>query len=291
VTGVDINASNGATLKTIIEIPAVTSCGAVTCSSAVDRTAPAWSLKGAKAVHVAPDDRTDDLAVQLSYKASGSCADESTGYVTSLTGIPAGAPKCVRVTGFAIPRKHRARLDLHLEFRWKDSGGWAASPDPKLFFYSGFAFKSTSTANFPNVAPSVRTSFESAGLVAAGQRVTAAGGFLFDAGSNPVANYRVRLFNTPADAAAPTACALSNAAAVAETQTMLDGFWFVWKKGADQGNLSAPELPSKVQYTMVVCDNAASPAAVASRTMTGKMPDKEFDQEDFRLTTLVASGP
>ncbi|MGH7511757.1 MAG: YDG domain-containing protein [Gemmatimonadales bacterium] len=291
VTGVDINASNGATLKTIIEIPPVSSCGAVTCSSAVDKTAPAWSLKGAKAVHVAPDDKTDDMAVQFSYKASGSCADESTGYVSTLTGIAANAPKCIRVTGFAIPKKHRARIDLHLEFRWKDSGGWAPSPDPKLYFYSGFAFKSTSTGYFPSVAPSVRTSFESAGLVAAGQKVTAAGGFVFDVGSNPVANYRVRLFNTSADASAPNACALVNANVVSETTTMLDGFWFVWKKGNNQANLAAPDLPSKVQYSMVVCDNAPTPAVVASRTMSAKMPDKDFDQEDFRLTTLVASGP
>ena len=241
VTGVDINASNGATLKTIIEIPPMTSCGAVTCpTSSIDKTVAAWSLKGAKAVHVAPDDRTDDMAVQFSYKASGSCADETTGYVSSLAGIAANAPKCIRVTGFAIPKKHRARIDLHLEFRWKDSGGWAPTPDPKLYFYSGFAFKSTSTANFPNVVPSVRTSYESAGLVAAGQKVTAAGGFVFDAASNPVGNYHVRLFNTASDAAAPTACAAGNAAVVAEAETMLDGFWFVWKKGSNQANLSAP---------------------------------------------------
>jgi hypothetical protein len=269
----------------------MTGCGAVTCSSSVDRTAPAWSLKGARAVHVAPDDRTDDMAVQFAYKAGGNCADETTGYVSTLSSIASGAPKCVRVTGFAIPRRHRARIDLHLEFRWKDSGGWAPAPDPKLYFYSGFAFKSTSTASFPNAVPSLRTSFESAGLVAAGQRVTAAGGFLFDGGSNPVGNYRVRLFTTVADASAPTACAATNPAVVAEAQTMLDGFWFVWKKGSNQGNLSAPDLPSKVQYSLVVCDNAATPAAVATRTMAGKMPDKEFDQEDFRLTTLVATGP
>lgn len=287
VTGVDIDAANGASLKSVVEIPSMNSCGGVACAPGTygASSGPAWVLKGAKAVHVKPDDKTDDMPVQFSYKAGGDCSLTSGyGTLTSLAGAP---PKCIMVTGFAIPKKHRARIDLHLEFRWKDSGGWLASPDPKLYFFSGFAFKSTSTANFPSVVPSVRQSYESAGLVAAGQRVTAAGGFIFDAASSPVAGYKVRLFNTAAEVAAPNAC--TSASPVAEATSMLDGFWFIWKAGSNQTLTTAPALPSKVQYSMVVCD--PSNVSVATRTMSDRMKDKEFDQEDFRLTTLVATGP
>ncbi len=291
VTGVDINAANGATLKTVIEIPPMTNCGGVPCASSVDKNLAAWSLKGARAIHVWPDDRTDDMTVQFTYKATGDCSVDGGSYTANLSSIPSSAPKCVMVTGFAIPKKHRARIDLHLEFRWKESTNWAASPDPKLYFYSGFAFKSTSTAYFPNVVPSVRTSLQSAGLVAAGQRVTAAGGFIFDPAGNPAADYHVRLFNLAADASAPNACAAGNAKVVSDAKVSADGFWFVWKTGLDQTNTGAPALPSKVQYSMVVCSAGTTPSAVAMRTMSGKMPDKEFDQEDFSVPTVIATGP
>jgi hypothetical protein len=239
---------------------------------------------------VAPDDKTDDMAVQLAYKATGDCLVDA-GYTANLSSIPAAAPKCIAVTGFAIPKKHRARLDLHLEFRWKASAGWAGAPDPKLYFYSGFAFKTTTIANFPNVVPSVRQSFQSAGIIAAGQRVTATGGFIFDPVSNPADDYHVRLFNLATQASASNACAAGNANVVSDAKVSADGFYFIWKTGSDQGNAAAPSLPSKVTYSIVVCDKSPTPASVAVRTMANKMPDKEFSQEDFRLTTLIATGP
>ena len=76
VTGVVIDAATGSTAKTILEVPAITSCGSISCPSAVHKR-PAWMLKAAKAVHVHPDDKTDDMPVQLSYKASGTCTDET----------------------------------------------------------------------------------------------------------------------------------------------------------------------------------------------------------------------
>lgn len=269
----------------------MTGCGVVTCASSVDKTLAAWSLKGAKAIHVWPDDHTDDMTVQFAYKAIGDCSVDGGTYTPSLSSIPSAAPKCIMVTGFAIPKKHRARIDLHLEFRWKESGNWAASPDPKLYFYSGFAFKSTSTANFPNVVPSVRTSTQSAGLVAAGQRVTATGGFIFDPAGNPAADYHVRVFSLASDGSAANACAAANSKVVADAKVSADGFWFIWKTGFDQLNTAAPVLPSKVQYSMVVCGPGTTPASVAARTMSSKLPDKEFDQEDFSLPTVIATGP
>jgi len=141
------------------------------------------------------------------------------------------------------------------------------------------------------VVPSVRTSLQSAGLVAAGQRVTAAGGFIFDPAGSPAAEYHVRLFNLASDASAANACAAGNTKVVADGKVSGDGFWFVWKTGFDQTNAAAPVLPSKVQYSMVVCTSGPTPASVATRTMTAKMPDKEFDQEDFSVPSVIASGP
>jgi hypothetical protein len=273
VTGVVIDAATGSTAKTILEVPAITSCGSVSCPAAV-LGGPAWILKGAKAVHVRPDDKTDDMPVQLSYKASGTCTDE-TGYVSSLTSIPAGAPKCIRVTGYAIPKRERARLDVHLEFRWKDSGGWSSNPDPKLFFRSGFAFKSTTTVNFP-MAPSIRTSVDAAGLVVAGQRVTAMGGFAFNTLGVAPAGYKVRAFNLQADAS----CTIVDTDSKIVSQDVIspDGFYFIWKKGGDQLNAAAADLPSNVKYYLQVC-NGVTP--VTGHLVKNKLVDKEFDEEDF----------
>jgi hypothetical protein len=277
ITGVVIDAATGSTARTILEVPSMTSCGSVNCPSSVDKTAPAWILKAAKAVHVRPDDRTDDMPVQLSYKASGTCADESTGYTTNLASIPGGAPKCIRVMGYAIPKRERARLDIHFEFRWKDTGGWSSSPDSKLYFRSGFAFKSTTTVNF-SVAPSIRTSIDAAGLVVAGQRVTAMGGFAFNtAGVAPV-GYTVRAFNLQTDASCTIA--VSDPRVVAQDVISADGFYFIWKKGTDQMNTAAAELPSNIKYYLQMC-NGVTP--VTGHSVKNKLVDKEFDEEDFDL--------
>jgi hypothetical protein len=273
ITGVVIDAATGSTAKTILEVPAITSCGSISCPSAV-LNGPAWVLKAAKAVHVHPDDKTDDMPVQLSYKASGTCTDE-TGYVSSLASIPTGAPKCIRVTGYAIPKHERARLDVHFEFRWKDTGGWSSNPDAKLYFRSGFAFKSTTTVNFP-VAPSVRTSIDAAGLVVAGQRVTAMGGFAFNSAGAPSTGYLIRAFNLQTDASCTIAG--TDPRVVAQDVISADGFYFIWKKGTDQMNAAAVELPSKVKYYLQVC-NGVTP--VTGHLVKDKLVDKEFDEEDF----------
>ncbi len=277
ITGVVIDAATGSTARTIVEVPSMATCGSVNCPSSVDKNAPAWVLKGAKAVHVRPDDRTDDMPVQLSYKASGTCTDETIGYTTSLSSIPGGAPKCIRVMGYAIPKRERARLDVHFEFRWKDTGGWSSNPDSKLFFRSGFAFKSTTTVNFP-VAPSIRTSIDAAGLVVAGQRVTAMGGFAFNsAGVAPTGN-TVRAFNLQTDASCTIAA--NDPKVVAQDVISTDGFYFIWKKGTDQMNTAAAELPSNIKYYLQLC-NGVTP--VTGHSVKNKLVDKEFDEEDFDL--------
>jgi len=272
-----IDAANGNTLKTFVEVPAMTNCGGVSCPSSVNTTVPAWILKGHTAVHVHPDDKTDDMPVQFSYKASGTCTDETSGYTSDLNSIPSKAPKCIRVMGFAIPKRERARFDVHFEFRWKDTPGWSSNPDSKLYFRSGFAFKSTSTVNFP-VAPSVRVSYESAGLIVAGQRVTAIGGFAFNSvGAPPPAGYLVRVFALPTDASCSIAA--NDPKVVAQDQVMGDGFFFIWKKGPSQIS-SAVELPGKVKYYVQLC-NGTTP--VVGHSLKDKLVEKEFDQEDFYI--------
>ncbi len=281
LTGVVIDAATGSTLRAIIEVPPMTNCGGVTCSSQVT-SAPAWSLKGATGTHVHPDDKTDNMPLTFLYKASGDCSVETSGYVSDLNSIADKAPKCILVKGFAIPKKDRARIDVHLEFRWKGTTGWATNPDPKLFFRTGFAFKATTIATFP-VAPSIRTSYQSTGLVMAGQKVTAMGGFVFDqVGMPPAPGYVVRAFNSAADAAAlGGACSSSNTLVVGQASVATDGFWYIWKKGSDQGNNAAADLPGKVQYYLQVCNGTTPVSSLA--TLENKLSDKEFDEVDFRV--------
>jgi len=277
LTGMDINAANGSATRVIIELPPMTSCGSVSCAPGTTG-GTAWSVKGANGVHVGPDDRTDAMPLVYTYKASGVCTDE-TGYVSDLNSITDKAPKCILVKGFAIPKKHRAKLDVHLEFRWKNTQNWVPSPDPKLYFRSGFAFKATTIATFP-LAPTTRVSYQSNGVVVAGQRASAVGGFAFDAFGVPVpSGYVVRLFNN-----APTANACSIAATdptvIAQSVVMADGFYYVWKAGTDQTSMAAPALPSQVQYYVQLC-NGSNPARLAR--LDTKLKDKEFEEINFAL--------
>ncbi|HEY7634913.1 MAG TPA: hypothetical protein VH763_05190, partial [Gemmatimonadales bacterium] len=120
-------------------------------------------------------------------------------------------------------------------------------------------------------------SYESAGLVVAGQRVTAIGGFSFNSvGAPPPAGYLVRVFNLPTDASCSIAA--SDPKVVAQDQVMTDGFYFIWKKGSNQADVGAAELPGKVKYYLQLC-NGTNP--VVGHSLKDKLVEKEFDQEDF----------
>jgi len=270
-TGVAINAANDNTARAVIEVPSMTSCG-VSCPSGLNpgmTTLPAWVLKGRKSVRVRPDDQTDDLPVEFRYKASGACTLNPADYSTTL---PAdAAPRCIMVSGFALPKRHKARLDINFEFRWKKTDGWPATPDSKLLFRSGFAFKSTVALTWLTPTPTTRLGYFSVGLVGAGQKVSAVGGFAFNDIGEALSGYKVRLFNN-----------LTDTVAVAEDTTTADGFYFMWKKGTNQMNTAAVDLPSNVKY--VVRLYKPNGDLVATKTMSDKLGAKEFDEEDFYVT-------
>jgi hypothetical protein len=278
--GVDINADNGNTVRAIVEVPALTNCGpGVTCPSAATALGnPAFELKEHRAFHVAPDDKTDEVKVSYSYKASGVCGD-LTGYVANLDLIPDHAPKCLMVTGFAVPKKHRARLEVNFEFRPKKTTGWLASPDPKLYFRSGFLFKATTVVTFAGTPVRTQVGSQTLGIVGAGQRVTAIGGFVLDQFGNPIVAapgaLTVRLFNAPPTNPATTAC--TTAASVASDVVTDDGFYFIWKNGSIQGG-GTNDLPSGVKYFVAACNGGT---LLSSRTLKEKLGNKEFDEEDF----------
>jgi Bacterial Ig-like domain (group 3) len=270
LTGADLNSDNGNTVRAFIEVPAMVDCGGVPCASTVSTTLPAFSLRNKKAVRVRPDDKTDDMPVVYSYSSTptGSCS-----LATYSTTFPTDeSPRCIMVSGFALPKKHRAEVDLTFEFRWKKTLNWSA--DSSLWFFSGFPFKATVQAIF--TSPGVtRTGYFTVGLVGAGQRVTAVGGFSFNGLAQPTTGLIVRLF----DSTKPVAACGTTTNLVAQDTVNADGFYFIWRKGTDQGTAGANDLPDGVKYIIQICNGNTQVGTL--RTLTNKLGKKEFDEEDF----------
>jgi hypothetical protein len=212
------------------------------------------------------------MNASVSYKVSGDCA-VSTGYSTTL---PAnGVVRCIKVTGFPIPKNHKATIRTHLEFRLKGTDGWDANS--QYGFYSPFEFKSTTTVTYA-VGPTIRSANQTVGVVGVGKKITAVGGFVFNSSGNPpAAGYKVRLYNT----AAAATCGASPAP-VAEDVVHPDGFYFIWRTGSDQSyQASAALLPSGVQYTVLLCSGSSGP--VATQMLPNKLNNQEFNEVDFAL--------
>ena len=286
-TGAPLDAATGVTARAFIEVPVMADCGGMTgsdCPLAQNpglTTLPAFILKSTQAVHATPDDQTDPLPVQYAYKSTGSCSDP-TGYSTVFPDD--SAPRCIMVSGFSLPKKHLAKIDIAFEFRWKGTDGWPTSPDAKIFFRTGFAFTSVVQVAFTNVQPNVtKTGYAAAGLVAAGQKVTAVGGFVFDQYAQARAGVTVRLFDTLAHANT-AGCGMGDGL-VTQGTVSGDGFYFVWKTPdvASQSNANAPDLPSGVRYAVEVC-SVDSPTPIAARLMSDTLNNKEFDEENFVVT-------
>jgi hypothetical protein len=273
LTGADLNSNNGATLRAFIEVPAMVDCGGVPCPITVNTTLPAFSLRNKKAVRVRPDDKTDDMPVVFAYKSTGagSCAD-LTGYSPS---FPADeSPRCIMVSGFALPKNHRAEIDMTFESRWKKSLNW--DQNASLFFFSGFPFKATMQVNFTTPS-ATSTGYLTAGLVGAGQRVTALGGFSFNQLAQPTTGLIVRLFNLAADV---LPCGTTSATKPVSTDIVnADGFYFIWRKGTDQGPAGTNDLPDGVKYVIQTCNDSSQLGPL--RTLANKLGKKEFDEEDF----------
>ena len=279
-TGIPIDAAHGNDATAIITVPGMpASCGGVPCSSLIGSLGdPAFVLKGRKVAHVWPgyhdrddDDDDDDMPVSVKYmtlaqyQANGnSCADNSS-YSSTLPSN--GAPKCLKISGFTIPVRHAARIRLNFHFRLKGTDGWNANS--QQLFHAGFVFRAATSVNFGS---NIQTIYDAAGLVGAGKKATAVGGYVFD-GATPGAGYMVRLFTKRSDASCTVDTKL-----VAQSQVDSNGFYYIWRSGLNQSSSTAPSLPSGVQYAVQLCNSSTQ---IGLKTTDNRLRDKELEQVDF----------
>ena len=290
-TNVNFDAEHTSRASVVITVPDMpTNCGlaGVDCSNPthVDNPGPtygkpAWELQDRNhPVKVSPDDRTDDMPVDILYKVWSTGVDcaNPTGYSSS---VPAdGVVKCIKISGFAIPRGHKAKIKVKFDFRPKDTD-WPANKKPDLNFRAGFNFvlKKMFTYGYGTQYAQTFTAQDNVVGVGVGKRVTAIGGFAF-VGTLPATGHTVRLFNNAAGAGiSPSApYGLCTAAPVASNVVDGDGFYFISRLGANQDDTGAPALPSGVAYVVQLCNGTT---AVTARTLRNRLADKEFDEEDF----------
>jgi hypothetical protein len=276
-----LNSANGATASVILTVPALpTGVGTAIPASAAGYTSPntsAFTAQGGKPVHAHPDDKTDEMSVQVSYAASAPGGDCSAATYTNGQPPDGAVVKCIKITGFSIPKHHTAKIDVSYEFAVKNTDGW--NTNAQAAFRAGFAFKSSTNVHLDvqlGSNPSGNYSGNQvAGLVGAGQQVTAVGGFVFDTNGNGVAGRTVKLYNT--------AVADCSGTAVASVTTQLDGFYFIYKTGPDQTDANPNNLPSGVKYYVGACSTPTGTFS-AARYIDHKLANKEFDEEDFYIT-------
>jgi hypothetical protein len=278
-TGSQIGPDNGNTATAIITVPGMpASCGGVECSQNMGAMAdPAFELKGRKIVRLWPGhdrDNDDDVDAPVTvqymtlaqYQANGdSCADNPN-YSSTLP--LNGAPKCIKVSGFTIPVKHAARIRLAFQFRPIGTNGW--DPDARQLFHAGFPFRAASFVTFNS---NTQNTADTTGLVGAGNKATAIGGFVFAAAGAPLNEPVVRLF-----AKADLASCTQNTHLIAQDAVDENGFYYIWRTGLNQDDPRAPSLPTGVRYAVQVCDG---PNQVALRLTENKLHEKEFEQVDF----------
>jgi hypothetical protein len=159
----------------------------------------------------------------------------------------------------------------------KNTDGW--NNNAQAAFRAGFAFKSTTNVHLDvpigsNTSGNY-TGNQVAGLIGAGQQVTAVGGFVFDASGTGVAGKTVKLYST-----AVTDC---TGAGVASDITQADGFYFMWKAGSLQTDANPSNLPPGTKFYVAVCSTPTGPFS-AARYIDHKLANKEFDEEDFYIT-------
>ncbi len=277
-TGKTISPANGNTATAIITVPGLPpSCGGVPCNSKMGQLGdPAFVIRGQRIVHLWPGhdrdfDDDDDMPVSVQYmtlpqyQSNGNSCTDRGGYGAILPSN--GAPKCIKITGFNIPVKHSARIRLNFQFRLKGTDGW--DPRSQQLFFAGFVFQAATSVSF---GANIQTTAESSGLVGAGSKATAIGGYAFDASGAPLTGYTVRLFTKMGNASCT-----SNTKLVAQDQIDENGFYYIWRTGTNQ-HIVAPNLPSGMQYAVQLC-NGSTPIAI--KTIDSRLSDKEFEQVDF----------
>jgi hypothetical protein len=114
-----------------------------------------------------------------------------------------------------------------------------------------------------------------AGLVGAGQKVTAVGGFVFDRFGNSISGATVKLFTSNVGG-----MSCSTPGWVASDVTSADGFYFIWKKGDTQAS-GTIELSSGIKYYVAICSDQT--AFSSSRYIDHRLENKEFEEEDFYI--------
>ena len=260
-TGVDINTSKGNRVVAVFTVPDMpTGCGltAVDCAvTAGDLGRPAFKLDDVHEIKVHPDDKTDLMPVSLLFKSTGACGDPG-GYTPTFP--VSRAPKCIKISGFAIPRSHKAKVDI--EFRFRTGSNWPAASNPQQNFVAGFNFGLTKLLTYGFGTPSAVTYSNSDNLVTVGtgKSATAVGGFLFDTSGNPVgAPYHVRLWKQSAGASC------SAGSPVADVTPNGDGFYYA-------------SLADGTAYFVQVCKGGMQ---VATHTLAKKLDKNKLDEEDF----------
>ena len=168
-----------------------------------------------------------------------------------------------------IPVKHAARIRINFHLRLKGVDGW--DPNSKTLFYAGFVFRPTTSVNIG----CVRTGYDATGIVGAGRKVAAVGGYAFS-GSAALTGYRVWLFANACDAS----CSIDTKL-VAQDTVDTNSFYYVSRTGTDQHSASAPSLPAGVKYAVQLC-NGLTPLAV--QTLDSRLGDKEFEEIDFDVS-------
>ena len=121
---------------------------------------------------------------------------------------------------------------------------------------------------------------QAVGLVGAGKQATAVGGFVLDTTGNGINNAVVRLYNTNTGLGT---CAAPGPA-LAQYQTLADGFYFISRMGSNQTSVDPNPNPlaSGIRYYETVCVSPGS--TMFGRFIDHKLANKEFDEEDFYLT-------
>jgi hypothetical protein len=100
----------------------------------------------------------------------------------------------------------------------------------------GFLFESKTTVTFGS---STQTATTADGIIGAGSRMSAVGGFVLNQAGTPQPGLTVRVFNQASQAS----CAVIAPNVVAQDVTDANGFYFVYRTGTNQSTWASPNLP------------------------------------------------
>ena len=299
--GVSIADRNGGSVAVIITIPSLpVTPGMPVPPSAIEATNianSAFKADGWHAVRAHPDDRAEDVDVEVWWTSSapgGNCYEPSLAWIEGQPDNNAFV-KCIKVTGIEIPKHHEAHIHLSLEFGLKGTSGWANNA--ATAFRAGFPFRSqtqvTLDSDFPIplLANMTYSGNDVVGLSAAGEQLTAIGGFVFDqngsgigaANVNGMTGATIRIYNS----APSMANRCTTTGEVAEYEVDPDGFYFI-RNASPVVNVptsTGNNLPYNIRYYVMVCDVVNVPSAYwPARYIDHKLNYREFEEENFYVS-------